>query len=236
MAGVGIACRVSPTIEKRGIHWAWLLAPVVGVLIFFTWLYTHLGTVSTAMHNGFNRAFFHFGVQAMNHSFVPGLPPAAQPSSYPVHRLEVSKEAHENRDESKSVEDAVPATNDVAPVYCTGYCAVPGCVMVFLSDGRIARQDWGDVQYIRSEKVGVFGSSFPVYTTAQIAQQHPEMYYQPKKSLVQTPLPLPSSVAVDDNPSPVVVNPVHDYRENLHDIRSGSFSKTSPIPGSLSPP
>jgi hypothetical protein len=227
MAGVGIAGRVSPTFEKRGIHWAWLLAPVVGVLIFFTWLYTHLGTVSAAMHNGFNRAFFHFGTQAMNHSFVPGLPPVSHPAGDGPRQVDPAKAFHENRNESGPVEGVASVTNYVAPVYCTGYCAVPGCVMVFLSDGRIARSDWGDVQYIRAEKVGVFGSSFLVYTTAQIERSNPSMTSAgaTPSGLPANPAPL-SSVSSE---SPPIILPNRDYRANLHDLKTASFQKPNSV-------
>jgi hypothetical protein len=223
MAGVGIAGRVSPTVEKRGIHWAWLLAPVVGVLIFFTWLYTHLDTVSAAMHNSFNRAFFHFGTQAMNHSFVPGLPHVSYAADNVSRQVDTAKVVQEDRGEAVPVDANASATNSVPLVYCTGYCAIPGCVMVFLSDGRIADQKNGDVQYIRAEKVGVFGSSFPVYTTAQIEHLNPSI-----TSIVGTSSGLPvsqtqfSSVSSE---SPPIILPNRDYRANLHDIKTASFQK-----------
>jgi Zonular occludens toxin (Zot) len=228
-AGVGIAGRVSPTIEQRGIHWYWLGVPVGVVLIFFVWLYTHLSLVSGAIHKGFNRAFFNLGTQAMAHTLVPGLSgqhplSAVLTATVPLVRPSPVFPA----DMPSPIVPPAPGPK----VYCSGYIDIPGCVMVFLSDGRIANKLNNDVQWVCPGKVCVFGQLYDVYTTAQIEKLHPETYDRSAKLLVQDVLTIPSSVGTIDDLSPVVVNPVHDYRENLHDVRTASFTPNPAVAGS----
>ena len=84
-------------------------------------------------------------------------------------------------------------------VYCTGFCVLGANSMVFLSDGRTAYSAYGDVQMIRAERVEVFGSWFPVWNTAQIVKQHPEMVYHPMTAFDVVPVQPQESY-----PAPVV--------------------------------
>jgi len=227
MAGVGIAGRVSPTVEKRGLHWAWLLAPVVGVLIFFTWLYTHLGTVSRAMHNGFNRAVFHYGSQAMNYNLVPGVPSIVHATNALARPLQSNTEAAGVGSSAPSVGESPSSKKASDDVYCTGYVELRNCEMVFLSDGRIANYYYGDVQFISPEKVGVYGRVYDVHTTAQIERLNPSMTSAGATSsglpVNQAPL---SSVSSESRP---IILPNRDYRANLHDLKTASFQKSDSV-------
>ncbi|MGH7943077.1 MAG: zonular occludens toxin domain-containing protein, partial [Limisphaerales bacterium] len=212
-AGVGIAGRLNPSNEQRGIHWYWLGAPVAAIVLFFLWLFTHLHFVQREISS----RFFHMAASgfrsAMNHPLLqvshPGFAitrPAAPEPPAPV--------------------AAAVSSNELAGlvVYCSGYAVLDKVVMVFLSDGRIARSDWGDVQFVGSQKVEVFGRAFPLYTTAQIERSHPEMNF--------TAGPEPSGLAArgvelssgsTPGPTPPIILPLHDYRQNLHNVKPVGF-------------
>jgi Zonular occludens toxin (Zot) len=179
MAGVGIAGRVSPSNEQRGIHWHWLGVPLALIVAFFVWLYSHLGFVGQKLHNGFVGLFFHATASAMAHPLVRipplrGGPPAAVlPSPPPVSR-------DSGRLSAWHSESIVADTNTIVDaVYCTGYVDLPNCTLVFLSDGRTADAKNGDIQFIRPERVRVFGRDYDVHTTAQIVRDNPSAFAVP---------------------------------------------------------
>jgi hypothetical protein len=84
--------------------------------------------------------------------------------------------------------------------------------------GRTAYSAYGDVQTIRAEKVEVFGSWFPVWNTAQIVKQHPEMVYHSMPAFDLQPIQMQQPFSTPVVPPAVIVNPIHDYRDNLHNI------------------
>ena len=214
-AGVGIAGRLAPSNEQRGIHWYWLGAPLAAVVVFFVWLFTHLNYVQTEITSHFMRLATSGFKSAMAHPMlqVPHSGLAnVNPLPAPLRVIESPGPAAS----SDGVNEAV------STVYCSGYVVLGKLTMVFLSDGRIARLDWGDVQYIRAEKVGVFGSSFPVYTTAQIERLNPPMTAAGTPSGLPPNQPQFSSVS---SQSPPIILPNRDYRANLHDIKTASFQK-----------
>ena len=95
----------------------------------------------------------------------------------------------------------------------------------------MAESRYGEVQIVMHDRVKVFHTTFPVYSTAQIMALQPEMIDQP----IQDQLPVPEApvVAAQPESSAVAVLPSHDYRENLHNIKTRSFgqpllSKASP--------
>jgi hypothetical protein len=223
MAGVGIAGRVSPSNEQRGIHWYWLGVPLALVVASFLWLYTHLGFVSQKLHNGFLGLFYHSTASVMAHPLVkiPSLPAGPSASSAPASAPGPRTSGQLVGGHSESVGDD---TNTVDGVYCTGYVDLPSCTLVFLSDGRIADAKNGDVQFIRPERVRVFGGDYPVYSTAQIERLHPENSFTagpvPSGLLANGIGPASGSTSL---PAPPIVLPVHDYRANLHDIKTASL-------------
>ena len=97
--------------------------------------------------------------------------------------------------------------------------------MVFLSDGRTAYSAYRDVQAIRAETVEVFGSWFLVWNTARIVKQHPEMVYHPMMAIDVVPVQPQESYPTPVAPPAVIVNPNHDYRDNLHNIKTGGFNQ-----------
>lgn len=217
-AGVGIAGRLAPSNEQRGIHWYWLSVPLAAIVIFFVWLFTHLNCVQREITShffrmatsGFKSAMAHPMLQVPHSNF-------ATMKSFPVSPGVVASPSRAASSNGVDEEDSA--------VYCSGYVVLGTNVMVFLSDGRIARSDWGDVQYIRAEKVGVFGSSFPVYTTAQIERLNPSM-----ASAEPLPSGLPASqgeFSSGPSVSSPIILPNHDYRSNLHNIKTADFSSNS---------
>jgi hypothetical protein len=104
--------------------------------------------------------------------------------------------------------------------------------MVFLSDGRTAYSAYGDVQMIRAERVEVFGSWFPVWNTAQIVKRHPEMVYHPMTAFDLQPIQTQQSFYTPLAPPAVIVNPNRDYRDNLHNIKTGGFNQEAGQPSS----
>ncbi|HEV2455005.1 MAG TPA: hypothetical protein VGY98_12140, partial [Verrucomicrobiae bacterium] len=184
MAGVGIAVRVSPSIEQRGIHWYWLGAPLALVVASFVWLYTHLDFVSQKLHNGFLGLFYHATASAIAHPLVKipslsGAPPASPPPSVTPGPRTSARLA---TGYSEGVSGDTDTTDDV---YCTGYVDLPNCTLVFLSDGRTADARNGDVQFIKPERVRVFGRDYEVHTTAQIIHDNPLAFAVPVESAAQ---------------------------------------------------
>jgi hypothetical protein len=173
-AGVGIAGRVSPTVEARGIHFYWLAVPACVVIVLFVWLATHLSTVQNFMQDRFKRAFLGVAHTAENHAAI-NIPKTTTVNDFVNRWKGAIGNAGANSHSPPDSRYANQITNDV---YCTGYFVFEGKSMVFLSDGRIARSDYKDVQYIRPERVGVFNQVFDVHTTSQIERDNPSMYYQ----------------------------------------------------------
>lgn len=180
MAGVGIAGRLTPQNEQRGIHWGWLLVPCFAVLAFFTWTFTHLHTVSDFMSSTFKHMFFRVATSAMQH---PVIKVKSANESEVAHAGGMAQpvQARPLARSSEMASPGVPATNSV---YCCGYCILDGNSIVFLSDGRIAWGKDGEVQQIRKLGVECFGQYFAVHTTAQIARESgSSLVYEPVGNL-----------------------------------------------------
>jgi hypothetical protein len=198
--------------------------PLVLVVVCFLWLYTHLAFVSQKLHNGFVGLFFHVTASAMAHPAVK-IPPVPNVASAPslVQSHPGAGDSSQRLDHRlDSLASDTNAQGD--DVYCSGYVDLPSCTLVFLSDGRIADAKNGDIQFIRPERVRVFGHDYPVYSTAQIERLHPEMNF--------TAGPAPSGLLANgvgpasgptSLPAPPIVLPAHDYRANLHDIKTASL-------------
>jgi hypothetical protein len=177
MAGVGIAGRVSPSNEQRGIHWYWLGVPLVLVVIFFVWIYTHLDFVGQKLHNGFVGLFFHATASAMAHPMIK-VPAVTVPLSNTPSAVQSGPGLREpGWPSQRPLEGVLGGTNSAADeVYCTGFVDLPECTLVFLSDGRIADVKNGDIQFIRPERVRVWGHDYQVHTTAQIVRDNPSAF------------------------------------------------------------
>jgi zona occludens toxin (predicted ATPase) len=221
-AGVGIAGRVAPpSSPKRGRHIAWLLVPITAVILLGIYGFENIGTINKFLAHTMAHLFFHspettsqtpvlttHDVLSTGNNFTlnatrmfGGGAPSVQPASQTAN------------------------TNEDAGVYCTGYCVLGTDAMVFLSDGRTAFSAYGDIQSIRERRVCVFGDWFPIHNTIQIERDHPEMTYHAALSGFALPAAsrtdMINHVAVAD----VVVLPNHDYRQNLHDIKTGGFAQ-----------
>jgi hypothetical protein len=116
----------------------------------------------------------------------------------------------------------MPARSSFKSVYCTGYVVFSKNILVFLSDGRTAESVYGDVQSVEPHVVKVFGETFPVFNTAQIEALHPEMIYHPIDS---QPLASEPASSLPLNQPDITILPSHDYRDNLHNIKSGGFNQ-----------
>lgn len=174
MAGVGIAGRLTPDNEQRGIHWYWLGVPLAAILVFFGWLFTHLPTVSMAIHNCFNHTFFHVAKSAMEHSVIHVNNPKAVTASPTQTDAKVAVPA------VNSALPTVTVVSETNEIYCTGFVVLDGRSMVFLSDGRTAYSEYGEVDMVRPHRVKVFGQYFDVHSTAQIAcEPGTTLMYQP---------------------------------------------------------
>jgi hypothetical protein len=220
-AGVGIAGRVAPpSSPKRGRHVAWLLLPVMAVILLGIYGFQNIGTINKFLAHTMAHLFFYSPEPAsqipvvVSHDVLPTgnnftLNPARMfgggaPPIQPV--------------------TEILYTNEDAGVYCTGYCVLGTNAMVFLSDGRTAFSAYGDVQSILERRVRVFGDWFPIHNTIQIERDHPEMIYHPGQSGIIAPPIFPPAVLNQAAPD-VTVLPSHDYRQNLHDIHEGGFTQ-----------
>jgi hypothetical protein len=228
-AGVGIAGRVAPpSSPKRGRHVAWLLLPIGIVACLGIYGFKHIDTINKWLAHSMAHLFFH-----ASDAVVPSISvarPSASFSPPPVPgnlTLNPSKMFGGGSSSSTPIlPRVVSSTNDPeTEVYCTGFCVLGKNIMVFLSDGRTAYSAYGDVQMIRTERVEVFGSWFPVWSTAQIMKQHPEMVYHAMPTFDVEQVQPQQSYSVPITPSAVIVNPNRDYRDNLHDIKTGGFSQ-----------
>jgi hypothetical protein len=233
-AGVGIAGRVAPPSgPKRGRHVAWLLLPIGVVVALGIYGFKHIDTINKWLAHSMAHLFFHASDAVMPPVSVARPSPPNNPSPVPGGNFTLNPSkmfgggtpAVQQSSPSGSLA-VVSSTNDSeSEVYCTGFCALGKKVMVFLSDGRTAYSDYDEVQMIGSEKVKVFGSWFPVWSTAQIVKQHPEMIYHAMPAFDVEQVQPQQSYSVPVIPSPVIVNPNRDYRENLHSIKSADFSQ-----------
>jgi hypothetical protein len=227
-AGVGIAGRVAPpSSPKRGRHVAWLLLPIGIAICLGIYGFKHIDAVNKWLAHSMAHLFFHASdavVPPLSASRSAYIPPNGNLTLNPSKMFGGSLSTPQSGPPILPV--AVSSTNDSGPeVYCTGFCVLGKNSMVFLSDGRTACSANGDVQMIRTEKVEVFGSWFPIWSTAQIVKQHPEMVYHSTPAFDVQPVQLQESYPVTLAPSPaVIVNPNHDYHDNLHNIKSAGLS------------
>jgi hypothetical protein len=81
------------------------------------------------------------------------------------------------------------------------------------------------VQTIRAETVEVFDNWYPVWNTAQIVKQHPEMVYHSTAAFDIEPIRPQESFSMPVVPPAVIVNPNRDYRNNLNNIKTGGFNQ-----------
>ena len=218
-AGVGIAGRVAPpTVQKRGRHVAWLLVPIAIVLALGVYGFKHIDTVNKWLAHSMQHLFFHGSDAVASPSVVVTPHPPNAPSVPGNFTLSPARMFG-----GGGMQVSQPAINVVSNVvYCTGYIVLPHNITVFLSDGRTAESAFGDVQSVEAHRVAVFGTTYPVYTTSQIVALHPEMNYFPVENQPQVQQPLP---ILPSQPSDVAVLPLHDYRENLHNIKRGGFNQ-----------
>jgi Zonular occludens toxin (Zot) len=214
-AGVGIAGRVAPpAVQKRGRHVAWLLIPIAIVVALGVYGFKHIDTINKWLAHTMAHVLFH------STEATPSLVAVVPNGPSVPGNLTLSP----SRIFGGGSPSLSPVPNNVASnsVYCTGYVVLPHDTMVFLSDGRTAESRYGEVQIIRHDRVTVLHTTFPVYSTAQIMALHPEMIDQPAQNSL--PMPAASVAASPPQPSGVAVLPLHDYRENLHGIKTADFS------------
>ena len=225
-AGVGIAGRVAPpTVQKRGRHVAWLLVPIAIVIALGVYGFKHIDAINKWLSHTMAHAFFH-GAETVASS---PLGPVAVAHDAPIVPGNVTLSPSRMFGGGSALPAPPPIDVGSNLVYCSGYVVLPKNTMVFLSDGRTAESRYGEVQIVMHDRVKVFHATFPVYSTAQIMALQPEMIGQP----ILNPLPMPevSVVTPPSGSSGVAVLPSHDYRDNLHKIKTANFgqpSKTNP--------
>lgn len=147
MQGVGIAGRVTPPAKhSRGRSLWWLFVPIGGFLVGLYLLFAHLGQINHAISYGLGRALFK-GSSAMVSKV--GLPVSSnavtQPSAVPSLPASVAA----------AVDGAAPE------IYCVGFCALPGSVIAWMSDGSSVTPADG-LQKIERLRVWISGKAYPV--------------------------------------------------------------------------
>lgn len=145
--GVGIHGRAGADKKerKKGIHWLWFVVGAPAIL----W------------------AAFHFTprliVGLWHHSVPSSVPPSPVKSPATTVNMTHFQPGPSVADETKTNEaSAARAPVHTNAVTCVGYIVLPAYVQVFLSDGRDARSDWGEVQEVTRRKVKCFDQEFPI--------------------------------------------------------------------------
>jgi hypothetical protein len=151
-AGVGITggFKGDSNQKKSGLHLGWLILAIVLVVVALM-----------SIPLGLRRMVTPFLTQTLSGRVATNAAAAKASGRLPSASESVPV----------SVQSAASALDD--GVFCTGYAVLNNSPMVFLSDGRVARADSGQVQSVGSDFVVVFGRQFPVRAQKPVYVEQP---------------------------------------------------------------
>ena len=145
--GVGIHGRAGADMNhrKKGIHWLWFVVclPLVLVLVL------------------------HYLPLVFVHVLSPAKPKQQSANVQPAaKRMETLQSENENKKAPRINQDASvynstePSSAELPVVVCVGVTQTPSRIIAFLSDGRTADSDEGEIQAYDKHKVRAFGTEF----------------------------------------------------------------------------
>jgi hypothetical protein len=187
-AGVGLAGRMAGDIgkKKRGLNfkWLWVLMIVAPVVIFF--LLHYLLT---------------FGARKTVAAFVPQVQPGSnfiKAVSLPIGGMLPGFGISPPADKKAEIGFA---EEKIEPVFCVGYMLGKNPVC-FLSDGRTAEAEFGEVQKIYRHSVVCFGTNYPMVLK-------PRGQYLPAPAVADYSLPVSSLPVPEVNRAEILgsINP-----------------------------